>query len=74
MDTSKLGPIKYDPDKYSAVARLDELYKRVLDEFNDWADARDDNRPGPLKAQARAVANHLEAAAVHLEKALARAK
>lgn len=74
IDTAKLGPIKYDPEKYSMVARLDELYRRTLDEFNDWTDARDDSQPGAAKAQARAVALHLEAAAVSLEKALARAK
>lgn len=55
----------------SELRRLKHIRGLALDEFNDWADKRDDAARGsPERAHARAVATAIEKAIDDMDKAI----
>ncbi|WLJ71082.1 hypothetical protein [Sphingomonas phage Kimi] len=55
----------------SEIRRLAHIRAELLDEFNDWADKRDDALIASDARKARYVARHIEAAVDKLDKAIA---
>lgn len=62
-------------ERAGRIRRISHIRSLINDEFNDWADERDNLPTGDVdKPQARAVASELEKALVYVDRARAKAR